>query len=129
MRLPRAVARLNRYGINQITRHFAGRVPPFAMLVHRGRRSGREYRTPIMAFPCDGGFVIALTYGRGTDWERNMQAAGGGELIYGGRRYLLGAPGPIEVDRAGRCLPAIVRAALRLMRVDAYLHCPAAVLG
>lgn len=121
MPLPKVVGRLNKVGINRLTGRFGGRVPPFAMVIHRGRRSGREYHTPIFAFPCDGGFLVALTYGRDTDWERNVRA-GGGELIYRSRRYRLGPPAVVGQDRAGPCLPGIVRFILRLTRVDDFLH-------
>src|SRR5690606_26899999 len=82
MPLSRTVARVNRYTINPVIRLFAGTVPPFAVLIHTGRTSGRVYRTPIMVFPSGDTFVIALTYGRGTDWERNVFHAGGCELIW-----------------------------------------------
>ena len=48
MTLPAAIARLNRIGINRLTRRMAGRVPPFALIEHTGRRSGTRYQTPIM---------------------------------------------------------------------------------
>jgi deazaflavin-dependent oxidoreductase (nitroreductase family) len=125
MALPKVVGRFNRVATNRITRPLAGRIAPFALLVHRGRRTGREYRTPIFAFPCGGGFIIALTYGSGTDWERNVRD-GGGELAYRGTRYRLGAPVAVGPDRAGRCLPAVVRVALRVTRVRDFLELPAA---
>ena len=124
MALPKVVGRFNRVVTNRITRPLAGRVPPFALLVHRGRRTGREYLTPIFAFPCDGGFIIALTYGPGTDWERNVRD-GGCDLAYRGTRYRLGAPVTLGPDRADRCLPAIVRVALRVTRVRDFLEFPA----
>ena len=36
------------------------RLPGAAILTHRGRRSGREYRTPISAFRRPGGYAVAL---------------------------------------------------------------------
>ena len=129
MTLPKAIARINRVGINQITRHFAGRVPPFAMLIHRGRRSGREYRTPIMTFRCGDRLIIVLTYGPDTDWVRNLCKAGGGELIYRGRSYELREPTWIDSGRAAPCLPPIVRIALRVMRVGDFLQTRATAKG
>lgn len=127
MPLPRIVGRFNRVVTNRITRPLAGRVPPVAMVVHRGRRSGDEYQTPIFAFPCDGGFLIALTYGRGTDWERNVRA-GGGELVYRDQRFQLGEPSAVGPDAARPCLPALVRIVLRLTRTDDFLLIPATEL-
>ncbi|HEX6608385.1 MAG TPA: nitroreductase family deazaflavin-dependent oxidoreductase, partial [Chloroflexia bacterium] len=37
---------------------------PFALLRHVGRRSGKTYEIPIMVWPVQDGFLIALTYGR-----------------------------------------------------------------
>ena len=123
MPLPKIVGRFNRKVTNRIARPLAGRVPPFAMVVHRGRRSGREYQTPIFAFPCEDGFLIALTYGTGTDWERNIRAAGG-ELIYRGQRYRLGEPVAVGQDAASPCLPAPVRIVLRWTRTGDFLQIP-----
>ena len=92
MPLPRAIAKANRNGLNRITRRFAGVIPPFMLLRHVGRASGKPYETPIMAFRTREGFVIALTYGPGTDWQRNLEAAGAAEAVYGRRRYTLSAP-------------------------------------
>ena len=44
---------------------------------HVGRKSGKQYETPIIVQPTAGGFVIELTYGPGVDWYRNVRAAGG----------------------------------------------------
>jgi deazaflavin-dependent oxidoreductase (nitroreductase family) len=109
MPLPKIVGRMNRFGLNRVTALFSGRVPPFAMLIHRGRASGRQYRTPIFAFPTGHGIVIALTYGRGTDWERNVLHAGEAEVIYRGRRVEVIDPRLIEPEEASAFLPAAVR--------------------
>jgi deazaflavin-dependent oxidoreductase (nitroreductase family) len=73
---------------------------PFALLRHVGRRSGKKYEIPIMVWPVEGGFVIELTYGRKVDWLRNLQAAGGGHIVRGGRTYELGPPRVVETDAA-----------------------------
>lgn len=84
MHLPRWLARFNRVGSNRVMGLFAPYVPPLAVVVHRGRRSGRTYRTPLLAFSRGRTLVIALTYGE-TDWSRNVLAAGGGQLIRRGQ--------------------------------------------
>jgi deazaflavin-dependent oxidoreductase (nitroreductase family) len=121
MTMPMAVARFARDYVNPVARHFAGRVPPFAILRHIGRRTGADYRTPIMVFRTLDGFVIALTYGPGTDWVRNVFATGAATIEYRGRE--IGATDPRLTDgaEAGRWLPWAVRIALRLMRVDDFL--------
>ena len=84
--------------LNPIVRPLAERVPPFAVLHHKGRRSGREYSTPVQAYPTkSGGFVVALGYGYNSDWALNLLAAGGGAFTRQGKRYTLTKP-----RRAGR---------------------------
>src|SRR5205809_6896960 len=40
-----------------------------------GRKSGRVYRTPVNVFRAPNGFLIALTYGRESEWVKNALAA------------------------------------------------------
>ena len=51
MAIPRTVARWNKVGLNRVTRRIAPWMPGFGVVVHRGRRSGRRYRTPVNVFP------------------------------------------------------------------------------
>jgi deazaflavin-dependent oxidoreductase (nitroreductase family) len=84
MPIPKVVGRWNKAGLNRVTRHVAPWIPGLDLIVHRGRRSGRRYQTPVNVFSASGGYVIALTYGPGTDWVKNVLAAGGCELRTGG---------------------------------------------
>ena len=83
MQLPQGLARFNRH-VNPIQRLWAGWLPPFAIVEHVGRRSGKPYRTPVQAFSTtvDGkpGVAILLTYGPDRDWLKNLTAAGGGRM-------------------------------------------------
>ena len=97
MPLPRGLARFNRVVTNRISRPLAGWLPGFAVIVHRGRKSGAEYRTPVNAWLGDDDVIVALTYGRDTDWLKNLTAADGGEVIAGRKTYRVGRP---QVDRA-----------------------------
>jgi len=49
MPIPLAVGRLNKAGLNRITRHIAPWAPGLGVVVHRGRRSGRAYEMPRWA--------------------------------------------------------------------------------
>jgi deazaflavin-dependent oxidoreductase (nitroreductase family) len=52
---------------------------PVVVLVHRGRKSGRLYRTPLEILVDDperGELVISPMWGRGSDWYRNVIAGG-----------------------------------------------------
>ena len=122
MPVPHFVARLNRRVANPVARRFAGRIPPFATITHRGRKSGTLYHTPIMAFPNDDGFLIALTYGSETDWVRNVIAEGGGTIEYRKRVVSLSEPRLIKSTAAQMPLPALVRTILRLLNVTEFLR-------
>jgi deazaflavin-dependent oxidoreductase (nitroreductase family) len=100
MILPRAVARFNKRVNNPIQRNWAWLLPPWAMIRHAGRRTGRAYLTPVVALRSNGGIAIALLYGEQSDWVRNV-LAGGGELTRRGRRYAMVDPRVVDAgDRA-----------------------------
>jgi len=84
MRFPQRLARFNRHITNPIQRMWAGWLPPFAIVEHVGRRSGKPYRTPVNAFytTVDGrvGVAIPLAYGPDRDWLKNLKAAGGAQV-------------------------------------------------
>lgn len=121
MPLPSVIGKVNRVITNPITRRFAGRVPPFAIIEHQGRTSGMLYRTPIMAFASTGGFVVALTYGAETDWVRNVLAAGGCTLDYHNQRIELTDPTLLHGASGAAALPGPIRFVLRVLRVDEFL--------
>jgi deazaflavin-dependent oxidoreductase (nitroreductase family) len=89
---------------------------PFAVVSHVGRRTGAEYRTPVVALPVQDGFVFALTYGPGVDWYRNVLAAGSCTLRWRGQTYRLEAPETLPAEVALRSFPFPFRPILRLMR-------------
>jgi deazaflavin-dependent oxidoreductase (nitroreductase family) len=80
MRLPQWLARFNRYFTNPIQRMWAGWAPAMGIIEHVGRKSGKQYRTPVNVFPSEDGLAILLTYGPGRDWQKNLEAAGGGQI-------------------------------------------------
>src|ERR1700731_13028 len=85
----RWVAAFNLVVTNRITSRFAARLPGFGILAHVGRNSGRIYRTPVNVFRAPEGFLIALTYGRESEWVKNVLAAGGCKLETRGVQYQL----------------------------------------
>lgn len=100
IQLPRSLATFNRLVTNRVMGLWAPYLPPWAVVLHRGRRSGRAYRTVVWAFVSGDTVVVALTYGR-TDWLRNVLAAGGGELVRFGRTRTMCSPRVIAAaDRA-----------------------------
>jgi hypothetical protein len=120
--LPHWVTRVNRRFANHAMLLVAPRVPPFAVLHHRGRRTGREYRTPVLAFRSPRGVVIPLFYGLEVEWLRNVLLAGSVSIVRRGWRYRLG-----EVDiRSGEAVlglvPGWVRPGLRIAGVHHALE-------
>ena len=61
---------------NRLTTPLAPWLPTFGVVVHRGRRSGTAYRTPINVFRRGDHYYFALTYGSDVDWVKNIVAAG-----------------------------------------------------
>jgi deazaflavin-dependent oxidoreductase (nitroreductase family) len=120
MPLPRGLARFNRKVTNPLAERFSRRVPGFGILIHRGRRTGRTYRTPLAVFRRAGGYVIALTYGPEAEWVQNVLAAGGAVLERGGERVRLTGPRVVR-DPGRRLVPPLVRIPLRLLGADAFL--------
>jgi deazaflavin-dependent oxidoreductase (nitroreductase family) len=106
---------------NPLSRHVAGWLPGFGILIYRGRTSGRTYRTPINVFRRGDTYVLALTYGPDVQWVKNVMAAGGCELVTRGRTMRLGAPRLFTDPRRG-LMPAPVRVLLGLMRVTEFME-------
>lgn len=123
MPLPRRLARFNRLVTNRLSGPLATWFPGFAMIVHRGRKSGAEYRTPVNAWLGDDDVIVALTYGKDTDWLKNLTAADGGVVIAGQRTHLVGPPELIGPEGMRR-MPAPARPILRLIDVDDFALLP-----
>ena len=115
MKLSRSVARFNKVVTNRIQGVYAWLVPPWAVILHRGRRSGRAYRTPVLAFRQGQVLVVALLYGEESDWLRNLRA-GGGRVVRMGRTFELGEPRVVDTSAAGELerVSSIARAYCRL---------------
>ncbi|MGB7600240.1 MAG: nitroreductase family deazaflavin-dependent oxidoreductase [Candidatus Sulfotelmatobacter sp.] len=117
----RWVAAFNRFFLNRITGLFAGRMPGFGILTHVGRKSGRLYRTPVNVFPEPGGFLIALTYGRDSEWVKNVLAAGHAQLETRRVKYELSTP-TIVHDPTRRRFPLPVRTILGIIGANDFMH-------
>lgn len=121
MQVPRFMRGVNRALTNPLVRPVAGVLPPLAVVHHAGRKSGRLYRTPILAFPVEGGVVTPLPYGTDTDWVLNLLAAGGGELEASGRETAVGNPRVVAADEAIALVPALLHPVLRLLSLPGFL--------
>jgi deazaflavin-dependent oxidoreductase (nitroreductase family) len=121
-RPPLAVIRpFTTHVFNPISRRFARWLPGFGILVYRGRKSGKEYRTPLNVFRHGEEWVFALTYGSDVQWVENVVAAGEATLEVRRRKIRLVDP-RLVVDPARRLMPPVVRQVLGLMRVSEFLR-------
>lgn len=121
MPAPRWLARFNRRVTNRILGPVLTKLPGFGVIVHTGRRTGRQYRTPVNLFARDGGFVIALTYGPKTEWVQNVLASGGCVVEQRGRILRLTKPHLFH-DPDRRAVPPPVGVVLGLLHVDDFLE-------
>jgi deazaflavin-dependent oxidoreductase (nitroreductase family) len=120
MPLPKRLARFNLRVTNRVLGPLAERLPGFGIVAHRGRRSGRTYRTPVNIFRHGDGYVIALTYGADSQWVRNVLAAGEVDVEIRGRPVHLTAPELVHDERR-RLVPAPVRVPLAAANVSDFL--------
>lgn len=92
MRMPRAVANFNRRFTNPAARSIAPWLPNLGTLEHVGRKSGKSYRTPLLVFNTEDGFVVLIGYGPESDWLKNVFAGGPTALRKRGTVVALGSP-------------------------------------
>jgi deazaflavin-dependent oxidoreductase (nitroreductase family) len=120
MPLPPSLGRFNRSVTNHLTRPLICYFPNGATVVHTGRRSGREYRTPVLAFgDADrDGYLIALTYGPDVDWLKNVMAGGGCRLEVRGAVVELVDPVLVDGEAARAGMSRTVRWVLDHIGVD-----------
>ena len=122
MPIPHGMRHVNRVALNRVTRQFAPWLPGLGVVVHRGRTSGRQYRTPVNVFPRPGErYVLALTYGTDTDWVKNVIAAGGCELLTRGAHIELTAPRLFRDDTRHE-VGVVARTLLGLLHVEDFLE-------
>ena len=105
--------------INPALKPIARYLPGTATIEHRGRKSGKAYKTIVSTYRKNG--VLAITLGHGkTDWVKNVLAAGQADVHYARKTLHVtntrilpaGSDGP---DVQG--LPFLARVQLRQMAV------------
>jgi deazaflavin-dependent oxidoreductase (nitroreductase family) len=121
MHLPRFMRTVNRVFTNPVMGTLAWFVPPLAVVHHVGRKSGRRYRTPVVAFRTKAGFVIPMTYGRDVDWARNITHAQRCEIEQMGERFSLRNPRVVAFKAAEAQLPTLARPLLRAADFPGYV--------
>ncbi|MBD8079329.1 nitroreductase family deazaflavin-dependent oxidoreductase [Cellulosimicrobium arenosum] len=127
MPMPHWVTRTNKHLLNPVMLRVATGIGPMAVVHHVGRRSGREYATPVFAFAYrdapdspDVRVVFALTYGPDVDWVRNVEAAGTFVLERRDERYQVDDVARFTGEDGLRLLPGWTQSLLRLAGVDEF---------
>jgi len=99
----------------RLTRPLAGRrfFPLWAVLRHRGRRSGREYAVTVGVRATADAYFIALPFGDRTQWVHNVLAAGGCTVRWRGKDIVLSEPTIVRADEAAFAFPLALRWMMR----------------
>ena len=121
MPAPKWLARLNLHVTNRVLGPLAKYAPGMGVIVHTGRKTRRQYRTPVLVFRRGDHFVVALTYGRDSQWVQNVLEHGGCKFETMGRALQLTRPNVFH-DEQRRSMPAVVRIILGLLNVSDFLE-------
>ena len=84
MLFPAWVDRIQLKYMNPAVRRVARFLPTFAVVKHRGRKSGRQYETVVNAYRKRRLLAILLGHGK-ADWVKNILAAGEADVRVNGR--------------------------------------------
>lgn len=97
--------------------------PLWAIVHHRGRKSGREYAVPIALIPTRGDDIvmIGLPWGIQTNWAQNVLAAGGATLTWKGGEHVVTRPRIIGADEAVSLAKGPVRRVVGSGRFPGFL--------
>lgn len=118
--LGRRMARLGRLP-NRFVRLLACQLPGLGVVVHRGRRTGRAYKTPVKLFRQGDHYLVGCVYGVDSDWVQNVLTAGHCELLTR-RRQLTVHEVQLVHDEDQGVLPLLVRIVFRLLRISDFVR-------
>jgi deazaflavin-dependent oxidoreductase (nitroreductase family) len=102
--------------MNPALKPIARYLPGTATIEHRGRKSGKPYKTIVTTYRKGNQLAIALGHGK-TDWVKNVLAAGEAEVHYARRQVHVTNPRILPVGSDGEGLPPLARVQLRRMAV------------
>src|SRR5919197_4618359 len=95
-------------------------LPLYGVIEHRGRHSGKAYRTPVVVRPTGDGFMVPMPWGERTDWYRNVRAAGECVIRWKGREYPVVQPEVIDAAAAATAFGAFERVFISRLGIE---HC------
>ena len=113
----------NKYIFNHITLWLAkSGKGPYSVVIHKGRRSGRIYKTPILASYIEDDIYVPLPYGDHVDWLRNVLAYDGCKLFRKGEEITALDPVVLEAETALSALPKGRRELFERFDVEKFLR-------
>jgi deazaflavin-dependent oxidoreductase (nitroreductase family) len=119
------LAPLTTHVFNPVMRLLAGSLPGLALLTHRGRTTGRIYRTPLLVLTRGNHYLIGLWYGTNVHWVKNVLACGECEMRIRGRKLRMVAP-ELVTPPVLQLLPRPLALAGRLVHLSHLLRLRAA---
>jgi deazaflavin-dependent oxidoreductase (nitroreductase family) len=102
--------------MNPALKPIARYLPGTATIEHRGRKSGKPYKTIVTTYRKGNQLAIALGHGK-TDWVKNVLAAGEAEVHYARRQVHVTNPRILPAGSDGAGLPFMARVQLPRMAV------------
>ncbi len=107
---------------NPMVVRFAPHVPFYVVLEHRGRRSGRVFRTPLAGIRVERGFLLPLAFGEKAHWVLNLRHDSGGVVEWRGRRIAVSDPEVITWNEGKSSVPRLQRRLAPIFGVKRFLR-------
>lgn len=123
MEIPSKIRYFNKKYTNRLMKKIAGkRCSPIALIKHTGRKTGRQYETPIIAAKSADQFIFALTYGKEVDWYRNILEHGKAELQWRGHWFNLVNPRSVNSEAGRSAFSSPAKTLLKLINIRYYFQ-------
>jgi deazaflavin-dependent oxidoreductase (nitroreductase family) len=116
MVFPPLVHRLQVKYVNPVVKKVARFLPTFAVIEHRGRKSGKHYQTVVNAHRKGNTLAVILGHGK-ADWVKNVVAAGEADMHLFRRDVHIVNPRVVSAGTDDPGLPALARRAAHRMGV------------
>ena len=116
MKFPPLAERLQIKYMNPLFLRIARFMPTFAVVKHRGRKSGKEYETVVNAFRNGDVLAIALAHGK-TNWVKNVLAAGEADVHLFRKDIHITNPRVLPAGTDDAALPRFMRRGTKNMGV------------
>jgi deazaflavin-dependent oxidoreductase (nitroreductase family) len=116
MVFPPLVHRLQVKYVNPGVKKVARFLPTFAVIEHRGRKSGKHYQTVVNVHRKGNTLAVVLGHGK-ADWVKNILAAGEAEMHLFRRDVHIVNPRLVPAGTDDPALPALARRAARRIGV------------